>query len=543
MRRFLLCQILLLVSVFSLDAAYVTVTGQADFDGLDATLKRMIQAGERNIYVRFVPGTYYFHEQHIALMGQNKPDVSISFEGNGARLVAAGKNYKASCRTKTSPFEGSFDFSHGFVDLKNGRHVDLAPEIRQARQRAEVLNRASGLCRMLTDEPDISAADAAACWIVLTQWFRSNHYKVEKIEGGYIYFRCPNLTDDMSPLTDIDCDYKYCKAFPRYLLYNQKSDKVPYIRGGKWHMPGRLTIHECGSSRVLLVSGSTFKSFSIHGFSFLGNADGDSLMRFYRNKIGSFSITGCTFEGIRSDCLLIQFTGGCNISDNSFTHCYRNCVEIGFESDGTQVKDCRFIDTGLAIDNSACVRNQASNVTVSGNLFVDFTYCAVLSGIHYTETMSDKCSALIENNEMYHSEEFRKAPTRTLMDSGAIYLGTISQGHVVRNNYIHDIVGAADNRGIYLDDGAIKSQVYGNLVVGIANSYCIDSRRVTWVETHPGTRITKVNVDNYIGDNWIDGTIRFEPRGGNDGCRQGKNTQLKSDSDRKKIVREWTNTR
>ena len=543
MRLFLLCPILLLASTLSLPAATLTVTSQSDFDGLDSTIKKMIQAGERRIDVRFVPGTYFFHEQHISLMGLNKPEVSISFEGNGARLVGTGKDYRSSCRTKTAPFEGTFDYSHGFVDLKKGRYVNLAPEIRQASQKAEVVDRANGLCRMLTDEPDISAADAAACRIVLTQWFRSNCYKVEKIEDGYIYFRCPNLTDDMQPLTDIDCDYKYCKASPRYLLYNQKSDSTPYIRGGKWHMPGHMTIHECTASRVLLLSGSTLKSVSIHGFIFLGNADGDSLMRFYRDKIGSFSITGCTFEGVRSDCLLIQFTSGCMISDNRFCHCYRNCVEIGYESDGTTVKNCLFQDTGLALDNTACVRNQASGALIAGNRFIDFSYSAVLSGIHYTETMSDKCSAVIEDNEMYHSAEFRKAPTRTLMDSGAIYLGTISQGHVVRNNYIHDIAGAADNRGIYLDDGAINAQVYGNLVVGIANSYCIDSRRVTWVETHPRTRITRVNVGNYIGENWVDGTVRYETRGGDDGCRRGKNTELKAGFDREKTLRSWKNSR
>ena len=157
--------------------------------------------------------------------------------------------------------------------------------------------------------------------------------------------------------------------------------------------------------------------------------------------------------------------------------------------------------------------------------------------------MSDRCSSVIEDNEIYQTPEFRKAPSRTLMDSGAIYLGTISQGQVVRNNYIHDIVGATDNRGIFLDDGAVHAEVYGNLVIGIANSYCIDSRRTRWVETHPRTRIDRVNVDNYIGENWVDGPVRFETRGGNDGCRKGRNTQLKSGFDREKTVREWRNSR
>lgn len=545
MKRFLWGLALMLAWLPEVAAETLTVAGQADFDGLDARLRKLILSGERDIRVRFLPGTYFFHEQHLALMGLEKPEVSISLEGEGARLVGAGKDYAptGSSRWATAPFEGPFDVSHGFVDLENGRNWDLTAEVRQARRRPEVVDKAQGLCRMLTDEASMSARDAEACWIVLTQWYRSNCYKVEKIERGYVYFRCPDLTDDRSALTDIDSDFKYGRVLPRYLLYNRKSDRIPYVRGGKWHLPGPVSLHECEASRLLLVSGCAFAKLTIKGFTFLGNAGNDSLMKFYRSRIGSFSITDCTFEGVRSDCLLIQFTEGCAIADNRFLHCYRNCIDIGFESDRTEVTGCLFQDTGLALDNSACIRNQASAVRIAGNRFVDFSYCAILSGIHYTEIMSDRCSSLIEDNELYQSAAFRKSPSRTLMDSGAIYLGTISQGQVVRYNYIHDIVGAADNRGIFLDDGAVKAEVYGNLVIGIGNSYCIDSRRTRWVETHPRTKITRVNVDNYIGGNWVDGRIRFETRGGNDGCRKGKNTELKAGFDREKTVREWRNAR
>lgn len=545
MKRLLVWLLVLLTFVPESAAETVEVGNQADFDGLDARIRKSILSGERDIRVRFLPGTYFFHEQHLALMGLDKPEVSLTFEGEGARLVGKGVDYEptGSGRWTTAPFDGTFDVKHGFVDLENGRNWDLAGEVRQARRRPEVVDRAQGLCRILTDEASLSARDAAACWIVLTQWYRSNCYKVEKIERGYVYFRCPDLTDDRNALTDVDSDYKYGRVLPRYQLYNRKSDRIPYVRGGKWHFPGPVLMHECEVSRFLLVSGCAFKSLSIHGLTFLGNAGNDSLMKFYRSHIGSFSIAGCTFEGLRGDGILLQFTEGCSISGNRFLHCYRNCIEIGFESDRTEVKDCLFRDTGLALDNSACVRNQASGVRIAGNRFIDFSYCAVLSGIHYTETMSDRCSAVIEDNELYQTADFRKAPSRTLMDSGTIYLGTVSQGQVVRNNFIHDIVGAADNRGIFLDDGAVKAEVYGNLVIGIANSYCIDSRRTRWVETHPRTRITRVNVDNYIGENWVDGRVRFETRGGNDGCRKGKNTVLKAGFDRDKTIREWRNTR
>lgn len=545
MKRFLLVLVLALVAVPGLAARTVMVANQSDFDGLNALLLKLIRSGERDIRVRFQPGTYFFREQHLEFSGLDKPDVSLSFEGEGARLVGMGMDYTGagSSRWTAVRFDGPFEVSHGFVDLKSGRNWDLRTEVRQARRRPEVVDKAQGLCRILTDESSLSARDAADCWIILTQWYRSNCYKVDRIERGYVYFRSPKLTDDRHPLTDIDSDYKFGRVCPRYILYNRKTDGIPYVKGDKIYLPRSVDLHECEASRMLLVSGCSFKSLSITGFTFFGNAAGDSLLKFYRSRFGSFSITGCTFEGIRSDCILIQFTEGCTLSENRFLHCYRDCICIGFESDRTQVTNCLFEDTGLALDNTACVRNQATGARIIGNRFIDFTYCAVLSGIHYTEIMSDKCSSLIENNEMYHTAGFRKAPSRTLMDSGAIYLGTISQGQVVRYNYIHDIVGAADNRGVFLDDGSVNAEVYGNLVIGIANSYCIDARRTRWVETHPNTKITKVNVGNYIGENWVDGRIRYETRGGDDGCRKGKNTVLKSGADREKTVREWKSNR
>ena len=101
---------------------------------------------------------------------------------------------------------------------------------------------------------------------------------------------------------------------------------------------------------------------------------------------------------------------------------------------------------------------------------------------------------------------------------------------------------AAPARSLLRADG-LSDEDFEKPFIGIANSYCIDSRRTRWVENHPRTRIDRVNVDNYIGGNWVDGPVRFETRGGNDGCRKGKNTQLRAGFDREKTVREWRNTR
>ncbi len=526
-------------------AQSIVVSSQADFDALDVRVRQLIIAGSKDILVQFSPGTYFFQEEHLNLMGIKQPGLSIRLEGNGARIVGAGREFvpSRSLRGWTAAFDGPFQPAHGFVDLDGGRLLEFRSEVRQARKRPEVVDRNTGLCRMFTRESSFSPKEADASWIILTQWFRSGCYKVEKIEDGYVYFRSPRVTTDGNAQTDVDAEYKYGKKLPRYVLYNQKSSRTPYVREGKLHLPVKMTLHECEASRFLTVSGSKLRCLTVKGFEFLGNGGGECLLKFYRSEVDELSVEDCIFDGIRGDAVVVQFTTDCSITGNEFRHIGRDGVQIGFEADRASIVGNKFSDVGVLMDNSACVRNQATGTRIADNVFEDFSYCAVASGIHYTESISQRCSSLIEGNEMYQTEAFRQMPTRILMDGGAIYLSTVSQGQVIRNNYIHDIGGPLDNRGIFLDDGAVNVEVYGNLVLSVANSYSIDSRRTRWVETQAGSKIDRVNVDNYIGENTVDGRVRFETRGGNDGCRRKPDKVLKSGYDRRRTVEEWRRTR
>lgn len=98
------------------------------------------------------------------------------------------------------------------------------------------------------------------------------------------------------------------------------------------------------------------------------------------------------------------------------------------------------------------------------------------------------------------------------MDSGAIYIFTQNDGAVIRNNYIHDYVGMKDNRGIFCDDGAYGFTITGNVIRNVPNSYSIDSRLCLNVETQAGSVVKKVNYNNIIRNNRVDGPVRFEKR-------------------------------
>ena len=106
---------------------------------------------------------------------------------------------------------------------------------------------------------------------------------------------------------------------------------------------------------------------------------------------------------------------------------------------------------------------------------------------------------------MYCTDGF----SRYLMDSGAIYTWTINKDVTLSGNYIHDIGGYGDNRGIFCDDGTVNVTIVNNKVVRIRNSWCIDLRRVASVEKDPRSAIRRSNVGNRMENNVVDGKVRF----------------------------------
>ena len=480
LRHIIICICLLLTGA-SLEAHQLLIRSQEDFDRMDQEIHQRMAAGEYHIDVQFLPGDYYYRDNHLRFEGMDCAELSLALNGNGARLIGQGPDYRLmrKGREYIASYKEPFDYTHGFVDPDSGRNFDFRTPVRQAKKRPEVVDRESGLCRMQTGEAPLSEADAADAWILLTQWFRGMVYKVVKIERGYVYFHSDHAGDKSTAAFDIDADYHFGKSRPRYILFNQKTGASPYIRKGEIHLRQKVQrLHECVSSRFLLISGSRLGHFSMNGFSFLGNGGKDELMKIYRSESAEFTIRNCVFDSIRSDVVVAYFSPHLSFTGNVLRRTYRNGVVVGYGTDDSEISGNRFYDTGVLPDNVVCVRNMASRTHIADNLFEDFSYGAIISGIHYTETMSSSCSAVIERNEVYQTAAFRRS-RRMLMDSGAIYTTTISQGQVIRNNYVHDIDGPCGNRGIFLDDGAVCLEIYDNLVLRIANDYCIDSRRVS----------------------------------------------------------------
>lgn len=456
----------------------VTVASQADFDGLSARIGKLAKDGALRIDVTFREGVYFYRDNQLEINGLNAPSLRISLNCSGAVFVG-------------SP-EGMTGDSDAFVRLSDLTCRERLSAPVQALGRPEVVNRKTGLCRVKTKEKDIPEKNAKGLFIILTQWYRSGRYAVQKIQGGYIYFTCPNLATDGDPLRDLDSDYKYGRVLPRYELLDARTEPAGY--------------HRSTASRFLTMHGCYLGAFSLTGARFLGNAGRDCLMQFYANDAVSIDVSNCRFEYIHGDVVHVQRTANFRFAGNTLEHLWKHGVTVDYFSSGAEFDGNRFRDTGMLMDQTFCIQLRGSNFHVHDNVFTDFTYGAIGIGTYYRESVPASASGVIEENELSCTPSF----TRYLMDTGAIYTWTINKNVLIRKNYIHDIGGYKDNRGIFCDDGTVNVHILENRVQRIANSYCIDLRRVSKVAKDPQSYAKKVNVGNRLEGNVVDGKVRFE---------------------------------
>ena len=442
------------------------VSSQEDFDSLPGALRRTLAQKPETVRVVFEPGTYVFRDDHINLYGLDCPGTDLTFEGNGAVL------------TGTAPT------------------IESGPFYRMDRL-VEVVDKASGRCRIRTWK---RLKGEGRLYIQITSWFRTFTAPVTEIKGRYMYFTLEDL--QKTGLTyNVNGDFSYGKQLPRFRLLRIRE------------APGDV------STALFQFTGCSFRSLTLSNLVIDRNAGGrteyakDCAIRFYRSTFGQAKVQGCTFRSLQSHVIHIIYTDNVEIQGCRFEECQRIGIRSFNHSARTGVHDCIFVGMDRMQENSPCVQCQGTDYRVFGNRFVDFGNCAIRLGVHFTEDMEYPSSGIVENNEIYQTAEYNSAaPMNLLMDTGAIYVGTQNTSLTIRNNYIHDISGPFDNRGIFCDDGTVNTTITGNRVQRVANSWCIDLRRDLSIETRSDSRVRRVNVGNQVKDNQVDGRIRFEQR-------------------------------
>lgn len=519
---FLLCFVPTVVSACSTN---IVVKTQTDFDALQQTLTSTIKAGKKDILVKLMPGTYVAKENHILLKGIKAADTKIQIKGNNAVVVPTGRVYR-----EGDVYQGTFSvdnsWMNGTEDVENWSYIKYADGL------IEILDAEKKLCRLKTKPSAINPQTSAISYILIPHWFKSSVYKIEKMEGQYIYFIADDLNTSRFGGYNINDDYNYGKKGIRYKLCNvvDNGENCLRITKGRVHLPkGVTTVREGVTHNFVTIRDCKFASVDIEGIRFRGNAYKESsyAISIKGTECKSIRIHRCSFLGMRGNVINVSASPNIKIDNNWFEDCYRYGIRSSNESANTVVERNHFETMGKAMTNTLCVRCQGKNYSVANNTFVDFGYGGILTGVAYKNKMTQLCSGVIENNDLSFNQDYLDhIDNYGIMDGGAIYVGTKNDGSVVRYNHIHGFSGMKSNRGIFCDDGAYNIEIYGNVITGIANSHCIDSRRMKNVErsSDPESQVERANINIIIRDNTIDGSIRFEANEEpNNGCVKGTN--------------------
>lgn len=528
MFRCLRSNILLLCFLSMLPAfsyAAITVRSQEDFDNLGMNIIKALDGDSYIVNVIIKPGTYYYKNSQFMLEGKIYPKVQLNIRGAGATILSSGADY-----LNGDIYNGQFRVDNAVVDGMN--LLPVWSEMKYAEGKVEVVDENTHLCRVKCNgQKNRREYELKNSYIRIPQWFVMNTYKIRMIKDDYVYFVYKGLqkVENVGWNVNYDCYYGSTENV-RYSLCNVVDDnKTIRISDGQVCLPeGFNKAHECTSYQFLTIKDCSFKSVNISGLNIVGNAWYMSYLVNLENVISdSFKIEDCSFSCMESDVVAIKSTPNVAIERCIFENCYRGCIFSDVNSQNTNINQCLFNKVGLDFENTSTVKCQGYNYSITNNTFRDYGYCAISLGYNRTRDEKQQVSGIAEYNRLEFTKPYvDQYKTSLLMDGGAIYVSTQNDKCVIRYNSINGHTGVKDNRGIFLDDGAYNVDIYGNVIINIPNSYCIDSRRVNGVESSGsrGSNVRMSNVNNKIYDNVVDGSIRFEAReGDNSGCELGTN--------------------
>lgn len=519
---FLLC----LVAI-DIRSTVVDIKNQSDFDCITQMIESLIQSGESSIQINILPGTYFFSECHIFFENLDCKDVSISITSNDAVIVSSGDDY-----SNGDEYTNDFDFRNSFIgcsiedEKRRFVPIDIMGNVQKSCGPVKVLDTDSGLCSLPTDYRCSSNSEKhKAIYILLSKWFTSSYYKVSEIKNGEIFF----YANDLSYNTDygdynVNGDLFYSGDYPCFSVCNfdDMAEDIPIIADRHISFMSSVgSIHECKATRFLFFKNCNLKSLTLEGIEIYGNRDNNYFLIDCANlQSECVDISNCHFYGIRSRVARFLNCPNLSFCDNEIYHNYLDGLIVDGESPNAIISRNKFYDNGRSAANSFCIRCRSDKYIISNNIFVDYGYSGIGVGLSHYEKSGLKCSGIVEYNELCNSTLYDMKKNIRPMDSGAIYLYTQSDSIVIRYNYIHDILGRKDNRGVFCDDGSSGFSIYGNIITEIANSYCIDSRLVS--SDRLVNKTLKTNVNNYIGENLIDGSVRFEYVSAVSNCKSGR---------------------
>lgn len=518
------------------------INTQKDFEELSSVLWMIIKERQSktnkvplDITIQFDDGIFYFNKENfIDLSLIQDANLSITFQGSGNTVITArsdnNNEFKQRMAFVTEEFiKPSYSFFKKlwyfitFRKLKNYDEPKYPSEwedkLYTADSLIEVVDRNNKLCalpyKQINKISDANTRDSyikqGISYINVLQQFKSNYYKIEKIEDNKIFFICTDLVyDEKRDRYSINADYNFGKKMPMFRLSNVgSSSAVQYTHDGIVWPKKVKSGYACPYTRFIKANKTKIRRLDISGISFIGNACNDNdvndALIYISNSPISVSINNCQFSQIYSNALYFSNGRYFNVSNCEFKDCWKYGVYAN-ELEHAVISLNTFYNMGLEKSNNACIRCDAAYYEISHNLLENFGYNGICVGTWLGTKDLVPCAGKVKYNKL----TFHKNYSMHLMDSGAIYLLTQQGDTHVEENEIDNYSGRYYNRGIFCDDGAYGFAIERNVIKNIKNSYCIDSRFVDLTNDARSKLTCPTNIKNKMIDNYIDGPIKFE---------------------------------
>lgn len=486
----------------------IIVSSQKDFSNIQEAIEHKISSGVTNIEVRIKQGQYYFTDGQISYKGINASNVSLTLSGEDATLIAAGSDFRMRKPFWSKKSRAAYTENYPYDDVlldESLNELSSSGDVERTDTLLEVVNEKERICRIHTNKGSLYKDGK---YIIVTTWFTSVQGPILDVKGDWIYFKSSSLQyNDNYKCYNINYDYGYAKQMPRYIVFNDPTESFS-LKGGKiFSNSNSRTIHQCEASSFLTLQKSQFNRITLKGLSFVGAANGESLISLRSSKAGSVEIENCSFRSLKNKVIDVYATNNVYILGCEFSDCYSTCVYSANGTKNTQVVDCVFKGNGRDFLQHHCVWCIGEDYYIANNVFRNFSYAAIRTGVIPWDKKEGVCSGIIEHNEIFYDREYYDSyQDHTLMDSGAIYVSTRNDNTIIRYNYIHDYVGMKDNRGIFCDTGTQNTRIYGNIVLNIPNSYTIELWRVASSERWE----KDANDGNAVFQNILGGKYRFD---------------------------------
>lgn len=493
-----ICFIVLLHLNVIANAKRIVISSQNDFDNLGPTIgKELDNNGSVDIVLN--KGVYYYRNNHLLFNGINNTSAKIRIEGKNAILVPV-----KTAGEEITPYSAV---------LNNLQDENFWSSMYASSEKIVIINSNNKLCRIKRSENnDVGEND----YILITKWFTSGIFKIDRFDDDYLYFTAIDTRfRDQYGEYDVNFDYVYDKSFPRYKLFlNRGSSLDRYI---------------CEDATFLNLKNCSLGSLTLKGLSFIGGSGNGAVVLMDGMNAASVNVARCKFMALHNKALDIKGLSNISIDKCEFENCCSNVISADEKSSNLAITNCRWNKCGLLLNNPSCIIMPSQGYFIKNNLFIDFYGRALTLGVYYSKGEAAHSYGEVVGNEFYFTTTFFEIGEKELLkDNGAIYVNTINDNLIIRNNFIHDFVGAGDNRGIFMDDGARNVKVLGNVIVRVPKGHSISSRRVKTVERIAGL----ANVGNVIQENIFEGTVRFEGNEvENNECVYGPNFFLLEDND------------